>query len=169
MDLQSASYKSPETADCWNRSTCGWDLPMYQLSRYWNPVKRNTGVVHGGHLGVARKQRMSKPVWPSCLYHSYTSCCIYIRVYMYVCIYTVCVSVYIYRNKLSSIRARLLTNCYLQLTVGWKSKHSPGVSADRTLSVFCSVLFPASWFFVWRIFFSFIRSIVRDQRTGSEK
>lgn len=48
-DLQSAFDKSPENADCWKRSTCGWGPPMCQPSKYWNPVgsmqyKRKTHI-----------------------------------------------------------------------------------------------------------------------------
>ena len=39
MDLQSVSCMSPETADCWNMSTCGWDLPKCPPSRSWNPLR----------------------------------------------------------------------------------------------------------------------------------
>lgn len=36
-DSQNVPCSSPETADCWKRSICGWDHPMFRLSRCWNP------------------------------------------------------------------------------------------------------------------------------------
>lgn len=45
------------------------------------------------------------------------------------------------------------------LTVGWKSKHSPEVTAERTDSAFCSIFLR----FVGSTLLSFIRSTGRDE------